>query len=125
MSLNGLKTILLFHGAVAIGSLNIIAQVKHENLQLLLAAKLGLAFSLAGIMLIGLGQMIMIVKIGEMNSKLAGQLASQIKWRKLRAFGRYMQRYYVRFLKYANLAIYGSIGWFCVYCVILYIVIVS
>jgi hypothetical protein len=42
MGLNGLKTILLIHGAVAVGALNIIAQVKPENSQLLLAAKLGL-----------------------------------------------------------------------------------
>ena len=125
MGLNGLKTILLIHGAVAVGALNIIAQVKPENSQLLLAAKLGLAFSLAGIMLVALGQVIMIITIGELNSKLSGRLANQIKWNKLRAFSRYMQRYMTGFLKYANLAIYGSVGWFCVYCIILYIVIVS
>ena len=124
MGLSGLKTVLLIHGAVAVGALNIIAQVKPENLQLLLAAKLGLAFSLVGIMMVGLGQVMMIIKIGDLNSKLSGRLASQIKWNKLRAFGRYTQRYF-RFLKYANLAIYGSVGWFCVYCVVLYIVIVS
>ena len=124
MGLNGLKTILLIHGAVAVGALNIIAQAKPESSQLLLAGKLGLAFSLLGIMIVGLGQVMMVIKIGGLNQKLSGRLASQIKWNKLRAFGRYTQRYY-RFLKYANLAIYGSAGWFCVYCVILYIVIVS
>jgi len=69
MGLNGLKTILLIHGAVAVGALNIIAQAKPESSQLLLAGKLGLAFSLLGIMIVGLGQVMMVIKIGGLNQK--------------------------------------------------------
>jgi hypothetical protein len=124
IGLSGLKTILLIHGAVALGALNIIAQSDSEKIQIILAAKLGLAFSLIGIALVGLGQLIMFIKMTEINSKLASKLSAKIRWNKLRAFWRYYRRH-TQVLKIANYAIYGSILWFCAYCVILYIVIVS
>src|SRR3984893_11600866 len=92
LSLSGLRIILVVHGAVALGALNILAQHAPEP-RLLVAAEAALAFSLVGIMLVGLGQLWIVILLGDLNSRLTGRLGSKISWSKLRAFGRYLSRY--------------------------------
>jgi hypothetical protein len=92
VSLNGLKTILLIHGAVAIGALGVLTQ-RTAIAQVLLTARLALAFALVGIMLVGIGQVIVIQRAGADSGRIVGKLAGTLRWKKVAAFGRYSKRY--------------------------------
>lgn len=123
VSLNGLRTILIVHGAVALGCLNVLGNAESIP-SLLLAAKFGLLFSLVGIFLVGSGQLIAVLRMGRIAGRIDGWIATRIKWKRLIAIGRYTRRF-MAILRYADWAIYASLLWFCTYSVILYIIIVS
>lgn len=123
IALSGMKTILLLHGAVALGALNVLSQ-SNPSQNLVGTAKFAIAFSLIGIFMLGAGQVMLISLIGITYGKVLGKLSNKIRWSKVRAFGRYTLRTF-RILKFADWLIYGSVFWFSTYTVILYILIVS
>jgi len=123
ISLEGLKTILVLHGAVALGALNILTDKEAVPLNLL-AAKCALAFSLVGIIMLGLGQIIVVRAVSSMNDRIAGEISTIVHWKKLSAIGRYWRRGY-KLIQFADYLIYGSIFWFGIYTAILCIILIS
>jgi len=88
LSTNGIRTILLVHGAVAIGALNALTQ-KQAEANVLLAAKLALLFSILGIISVGAGQVILFQALAKVNGRIRSKIATTIRWKKLLAVGRY------------------------------------
>jgi hypothetical protein len=88
MSLSGMKTLLLLHGAVALGALNAIIQNEAPQ-HVLLAARLALAFSLIGIFALGAGQVIGIYYSRAVSDAITRQVWTKTKWSKVRALSRY------------------------------------
>lgn len=125
LSLNGFKTIVLLHGAVALGSFNLLAQ-KHTTISAstILAAKLGLFFAVVGIISAGLGQLVSFHALSGLFGTIQGKLATVPRWSKIRAFGKYTQKFQP-LLRVATYLIYGSIFWFCLYSIILFLVLIS
>lgn len=123
LSLNGYKMLYLFHGAVALGSLNALT-TKNPEKAVHLAAQLGLFFALLGIFAAGLGQLILVHQGGMAIGKINSVLYSKIKWKKLLALGRYSRRRFT-FTKIVDILVYGSVFWFCIYTIILYVVLIS
>jgi len=124
VSLNGLKTIFLLHGAIAIGALNILAQHTTPGTQLVLTAKFAIIFGASGIVLAGLGQIIVYYFGTLMVTRVRAKLVGDVKWAKARAVSRYLDRYgWLPLL--GNKAIYGSMLWFACYVVILLIMLLS
>jgi hypothetical protein len=123
MSLNGMKTLMLLHGAVALGALNLLSD-KDAAISNISAAKFGLAFSLFGIMMLGLGQVIAIAVASKLNGTISGKLSTKLPWRKIRAMGRYWRRGF-KIMFWADDLIYGSVLWFGIYTTILCIMLVS
>ena len=123
LALNGMKSMLLIHGGVALGALGVLTQGTGGP-QLMLTAKAALGFALIGMLLLGIGQFIMVVRMMSLNSRLEGRLATVLTWKKLSAFGRYFTRYAWP-LKYSDRLIYGSILWFGIYAAILYLMLLT
>ncbi len=123
LSLNGYKMLYLIHGAVALGSLNALT-IKNPEKAVHLAAQLGLFFALLGIFAAGLGQLILVREGSMAFTKIHSVLYSKIKWKKLLALGRYSRRRF-KFTKIVDILVYGSVFWFCIYTIILYVVLIS
>jgi hypothetical protein len=124
ISLNGLKAIFLFHGAIALGALNILARSDAPATQLALTAKCAIAFSVLGIIIAGFGQLTIFYFGTAMVARVRGKLVGDVKWSKVRAVGRYFRRYNSLPLL-GNKAVYASMFWFAVYVLILLIMLLS
>lgn len=119
---SSLKSLLFFHGAVALGALN--ALVQHPNDQFTLAAKLGLLFPIIGIVTLAVGQIALFQFLAGTTNAIEGYAFGKAKWRRLIALGRYRTRR-LRRLKMVDYLIFGSTIWFCTYLIILFFVLVS
>lgn len=122
LAANGMKTLLLLHGAVALGALNIIAG---NNTALLLAAKFALCFSLIGIIMLIVGQIIFIESLSTLSSTMAARLVHLMRWKKILAIPRFLRRHFKWIGRLVNFLIYGSAVWFCVYVSIIFIIIAN
>lgn len=124
ISLGGQKTLYLLHGAVAIGSLNILAQPTRPAAQIVLAAKFAIVFSAAGILLAGFGQVMMGYFGSLLVNRIRGKLAGDLNWRKVRAFHRYVRRHAWRG-RIGERALYAAVFWFGTYVCILLLMLIS
>ena len=123
IGLSGLKTILLLHGAVALGSLSIVAKEGPPH-SALLAAKCGLFFAVIGIIALALGQLLMFETASKVSDEMEGKLSQRMNWSALLNIGEENAAAMMP-LAWANRMVYGSLIWFCVYAVILAILLVS
>lgn len=123
ISINGLKTILLVHGAVAVGALNILKDAA-SSATILMISRWALSFSVLGIVMYGVGVVIMIEVMGTLNEKMIGAISTKLPWRRVRALSRYFRRG-ARPLSYATQLIYGSVIWFAVYSIVLLILLTA
>jgi len=124
VSLNGMKTILLIHGGVAIGALGILTQRTTVDKQILFVGKIALGCALVGLTVAGLGQAFLVFREGNINARIMSELSGSPTWLKLNALSRFTKRY-GRFSWIANAMIYGSIIWFCLYAVGLYVLLIG
>lgn len=123
IALNGMKSMLLIHGGVAVGAPSVLTQQTGGS-QVVLTAKFALGFALLGMIWLGLGQLIMVNRMLSINSRLEGKLASTLTWKKVAAFPHYFTRY-ARPIRYSDWMIYGSIFWFGAYSIILYLMLLA
>lgn len=125
LSIGGQKTILLLHGAVALGALNILTKSPAEVASgLVITAKFAVVFSVIGILSLGLGQLLLFRGLATVSARLANRFSRKLRWRTLRAFHRWSRRS-IEPLDRANWFIYGSIWWFASYSLILSIMLLS
>jgi hypothetical protein len=123
--LNGLKTILIIHGAVAIGALGVLTQKSSDMVaNTVLAAKIALICALMGMFMLGIGQVLILVRSGPLFERIAAKASRKIRWSKVRAFNRYLRRYY-RPVKFGDYLIYGSVFWFGLYSFWVYLILIS
>jgi hypothetical protein len=119
---NSLKSLLILHGAVAVGALNILTQ--EPSASLLLAAKLALVFAVLGIVAGIIGQIILFKIVSEASNSIRGRVFTKIRWKKLNALWRYNRRR-LKLMYLADYLILGSAFWFCAYSIILLVVLSS
>ena len=116
IALAGFNTILLLHGAVAVGALNALSQKAGQlTPQFIIAAKCSMFGALAGILLLACGQILQLEYLSRMSSRVAGSLLHSPKLKKFNAISRYWGRH----LKRANIGaymVYMSLFWFFLYC---------
>jgi len=119
---NAFKSLLILHGAVALGALN--ALVQHPQDQITIAAKFALIFAILGIVAAIVGQIILFNVIAAGTNYIGALVSTKIRWRRLRALWRYNSRKF-KVLRYADFLVFGSAIWFCVYSLILFIILTS
>lgn len=124
ISIQGQKTVYLLHGAVALGALHILSQVTRPNAQIVLTAKCAIVFSALGILVAGFGQVTSFHFSSLLVNKIRGNFASEPKWRKVRAFSRYVRRH-GWLVVYGERGLYISIFWFGFYIIILLMMLIS
>lgn len=126
LSLAGLNTIYLVHGAVAVGSLNALASKGNlPTANIVAAAKFAMPCALAGIGLVGVGQIIVARYLTEMSSRVAGKLVGTVTNRRARSFSRYWSKYQKRTGLWGDRLIYGSVVWFFVYSIVSYLILIG
>lgn len=124
ISLAGINTILLLHGAVAIGSLNVIAQKAGlAAATTVLAAKVGLAGSLIGIALLAVGQVLIFERVSTISQTIRGRLSLSPTQKKLSAMSRYWSKY-VSIARKGDYLIYCSLFVFFLNCFIAYFILI-
>jgi hypothetical protein len=117
ISLGAFNTMILLHGAVALGALNVLSQKSGDlNAAMAPPAKWAIFGALLGILLLALGQVIMVHKLNEIANTVVGRLIYQYKFRKLRAIGRYWNMKYKSSARYGEYLVHASIFWFFAYC---------
>jgi hypothetical protein len=122
LSLAGISTLILLHGAVAIGALNALSEKAGElSSEFIFAAKLTLGGSLIGIFLIAWGQLTLFVFWSEIGGTISGRLLGPFKFKRFNALRRYLLKYR-RKARTGDYLIYASLFWFFIYCAVAYIV---
>ncbi len=109
----GLKYILLLHGATAIACLNAITT--NPKTEYKLALLTGMFGAVVGIGLLVIGQIILLNVTWSQNNRISGKLLLRKQWIRLRAISRWIHAKHARILILADIFIYGSIVWFGLY----------
>lgn len=120
---SGLGLIFAFHGAVVLGCMKILTE-KTVASPVDLEARLGFAFGVIGLLLVGIGKLLLVQTLQKLAGRLRIKLSPNMQFAKLKAFPRYVRRYHHAFVV-ADVLIYGSLGLFIFYSVILTIMILS
>jgi hypothetical protein len=115
ISLEGLRSMILIHGAAVIAALGVISgQVGAPNQQLALAAKVMVTFSLCGLFATAIGFMIIFAYGSEATWSVRWKMVRPIRHRRLYAMGRYIRVYFGRKARFGNYFAYGSILMFII-----------
>lgn len=113
LAADGIKFILIAHGAMAIAALNaLVSNPQSPHRPVLLLALFGAAIGLA---LVAGGKIVIIEAIGTFSERTKGRLVNRKGWRSLLAINRYADRYFQKYTRWGNRLIYGSIVWFALY----------
>lgn len=122
ISQTAFTTMILLHGAVAVGAINVLSQNPVELAPYLIpAAKWTLFGALVGVALLILGQMIIFIYLTEMSETAKGRILGPYKYKRFRSLHRYWQKYY-RKVRIGIRFIYGSIVWFLAYATVALII---
>jgi len=116
LGFGGINLVIAFHGAVALGALKVLSEKPGDPL-LLLTAKFAICSSLIGIFLIGVGKIVIIEYTNKFISRIRGKLVSYMRYKKLRALGRYYRKMNP-FSQWGTRLIYASFAWFFIYTVV-------
>jgi hypothetical protein len=126
LSLAGLNTIYLVHGAVAVGALNALASKQGApDPSLASAAKFAMPSALLGIALVATGQIVLARFGTEMSTRVAGKMIGTVTLRRARTFPRYWEKYRKKILRWGDVLVYASVVWFFVYSMICYLIILN
>jgi hypothetical protein len=126
VSLGGFNTIILLHGAVAVGALNILSKKSGEMTDgAIYAARFGLLAALIGILLAAFGMLTFFHFLTAISNTVSAHLVGPQRFRKVRAIGRYWPKTYKKTAAMGDRLIYVSIFWFAIYCVIAYLILVQ
>jgi hypothetical protein len=115
-------SMILLHGAVAVGAINILAQNPKDLLPYLIpAAKWTLFGALVGVGLLLIGQLIIFVYLTEMAGTVRGRTVGPFKFRRFTTLPRYWAKHYKK-VNIGTYLIYASMAWFLCYSTIALIV---
>lgn len=113
LATDGIKFILITHGAVAIVAINgLVSNPKSQHRLVLLVSLFGAAI---GLTLAAGGKIVLIESVSAFSEKIRGRLIHKKGWRSLRAIHRYSDRYFEKYARWGSWLIYGSIVWFVLY----------
>jgi hypothetical protein len=124
ISQSAFTSMILIHGAIAVGALNILAQDPDDLAPYLApAAKWAIFGSLVGIGLLLIGQLIIFVYLTEMAGTVKGRTLGSYKYKRFNSLSRYWQKHY-KTVRIGTGLIYASVVWFIVYAAIALIILV-
>jgi hypothetical protein len=122
ISQSAFTSMILIHGAIAVGALNVLAQDPDDLAPYLVpAAKWAIFGSLVGMVLLMLGQIIIFVFLTEMAGTVKGRTLGPFKYKRFNSLTRYWNRHYKK-VRIGIGFIYGSIIWFMVYAAVALII---
>lgn len=127
VSLSGVSTIILLHGAVAVGALNSLSQKTGQlSREFIVAAKVAMFGALVGIFLAATGLFIVFIFLGRMTNTVHTKLVGgRFKYKRFNSLPRYWNNGYNRSVKYGDRMVYASLFWFFVYCTAAFIILLK
>jgi hypothetical protein len=113
LALDGIKLILLAHGAIAVAALSALASANSDRYRAaFLCAMFG---AVVGLALVAGGKIALIESTSNFNEKIKGRLTYKRSWLSIQAFSRYGDIYFSRYALWAIRLIYGSLVWCAIY----------
>ena len=113
VAVEGLKAIIIIHGALALASLAVLTgQVASPHGSVLFAAQVGLLAAVLGMGMAAVGQILLFHFQGESIGRIQSVMGAPHSLRRLYALGRHFRRFIRPKLILVNGLIYGSVGVF-------------
>jgi hypothetical protein len=113
MAQDGIKFILLAHGAIAVAALSALTSASSDRYKnALVCAMFGAAIGLA---LVAGGKIAIIESVSTFNENIKGRLINKRGWLSIQAFSRYGDIYFQKYARWAVRLIYGSLVWCSIY----------
>ena len=126
LSLEALRSMVLLNGAAILASLAVLTgQITTPTHGAKIAASCTILFSIASIILMAFGHLMLFIRMNMVQSQIRGALVGHVKHAKLYALGRYARRFLDPVVKKGNLLIYSSIIVFAVGSAIAALVLIS